>query len=89
MHSSTYAAEVLSQIASQAHQMGLPVPRQAAAQPLLATLSQAELLSLGHQQHLLGYAAANLDAALWIGIGEEEGRLRVATALDYLNRASR
>ncbi|MFE5713430.1 hypothetical protein ACFQ7J_21770 [Streptomyces sp. NPDC056501] len=46
-----------------------------------------EALSTGYQRLLLGYAAANLDAAMWIDTHSEEGRLRLATALDYLYKA--
>ncbi|WP_432182732.1 hypothetical protein [Streptomyces sp. NBC_00063] len=54
---------------------------------ILATLRQAKQDGGGYTRHLFGYAAANLDAATWIGTDTEEGRERLATALDYLLRA--
>jgi hypothetical protein len=51
-------------------------------------LRHAEQHSSGYQRHLIGYAAANFDTATWIGQDSEEGRLRLATALDYLARAT-
>jgi hypothetical protein len=70
------------------HQLGLPVPDHPSAHTLLKILRDVERQSNGYQRHLIGYAAANLDAATWVGQETEEGRLRLATALDYLARAA-
>jgi hypothetical protein len=51
---------------------------------VVAVLRRAEQATSGYQRHLIGYAAANLDVATWVGQESEEGRLRLTTALDYL-----
>ncbi|MDF2272671.1 hypothetical protein P2Q00_45865 [Streptomyces coacervatus] len=65
----------------------LPTPVRPTAPVPLTILRHAEQNSGGYERHLIGYAAANLDAATWVGQESEEGRLRLAAALDYLTRA--
>ncbi|MFD9631946.1 hypothetical protein [Streptomyces violascens] len=55
---------------------------------LLTSLRQAEAASDGYQRLLWGYAAADLDAAAWVGIDGEEGRARLAASLEYATRAT-
>ncbi|MFD7206279.1 hypothetical protein [Streptomyces sp. NPDC059893] len=86
---STYATIVLNEIAL--HATAARLLRASSAHDRLALLDalrQAERNSAGYTRHLYGYAAANLDAASWIGTDTEEGRVRLAAALDYLLRAT-
>ncbi|GGZ22271.1 hypothetical protein GCM10010300_77510 [Streptomyces olivaceoviridis] len=83
-----YDIQILNEINLYVRQLGLPIPVRPSAPALLTILRHAEQHSGGYQRHLIGYAAANLDAATWIGQESEEGRLRLATALDYLARAA-
>ncbi|MEU2950908.1 hypothetical protein ACIOUE_07175 [Streptomyces xanthochromogenes] len=54
---------------------------------VVAALRGVEAASGGPYRDLIGHAAANLDGAAWVGYRSEEGRLRMAVALDYLSRA--
>ncbi|MEU2718054.1 hypothetical protein [Streptomyces sp. NPDC007205] len=76
----------LNKINLYVRQLGLPIPVRPTACALLTILRHTEQHSSGYLRHLIGYAAANLDAATWIGQESEEGRIRLATALDYLVR---
>jgi hypothetical protein len=87
-HEPAYDVLILKEIHLHVRQLGLPIPVRPTAPALLTVLRDAEQHSSGYQRHLIGYAAANLDAATWIGQDSEEGRLRLATALDYLTRAA-
>ncbi|MFI9176090.1 hypothetical protein [Streptomyces lincolnensis] len=87
-HEPGYDVLILKEIHLHVRQLGLPIPVRPTAPALLAVLRDAEQHSSGYQRHLIGYAAANLDAATWVGQDSEEGRLRLATALDYLARAA-
>ncbi|GHE11039.1 hypothetical protein GCM10010339_69250 [Streptomyces alanosinicus] len=82
-----YAKTVLEHIARFARVLAPQPLVRTTAPSLLAVLRHAESLRSGYQQLLIGYAAANLDAAMWIDTHSDEGRLRLATALDYLHRA--
>ncbi|MEU5197740.1 hypothetical protein [Streptomyces scabiei] len=84
----TQAVLILEEIHLHVRQLGLPIPVRPTAPALLTVLRDAEQHGSGYERHLIGHAAANLDAATWIGQDLEEGRLRLATALDYLTRAA-
>lgn len=83
-----FVSATLTQIALAAGQAGMVLPEHPTPQQLLAHLRVAEHDSVGYRRHLLGYTAANLDAALWVGTEGDEGCARLAAALDYITRAN-
>ncbi|MDQ0904627.1 hypothetical protein QFZ22_000612 [Streptomyces canus] len=87
-HETAFDLLVLKEISLYLRQLDLPTPVRPTAAALVTVLRHAEQFTSGYQRHLIGYAAANLDAATWVGQESEEGRLRLATALDYLVRAT-
>jgi hypothetical protein len=87
-HEPAFDVLMLKEIQLHVRHLDLPTPVRPTADALLTVLRDAEQHTSGYQRHLIGYAAANLDAATWIGQDSEEGRIRLATALDYLARAT-
>jgi hypothetical protein len=55
---------------------------------LVQALRAAQAATTGYTADLWGYAAANADCALWVGVDGETAPELWATALDYAERAA-
>ncbi|MEU3687440.1 hypothetical protein [Streptomyces narbonensis] len=84
----TFVRDITAALADIIRGMGVVLGTPTRLREMRDVLRGAEAVSSGIQRDRLGCAAGNLDCAMWVGADTETGRPLLATALDYLQRAT-